>query len=386
MSEKRKDSAGRILKSGGSQRANGSYMFRYYDVFGSRKCVYAPNLDVLREKEKAVGHDLEEQIDYDSGKITVIDQAKRYLALRTDLSRKTVALYKDAYKWIERHPISQRKIRDVKMSEAKLFIIDLSQNEGLSFNTIAIIQSILRPALQIAVDDEVLRRNPFQFCLSKVIPKVENKRQALTALQKQAFLNFLQSDSIGKRHYDSAVILLGTGLRISELCGLTLNDLDFENRRIQVDKQLSQLNHYGIYVNTPKTKSGERFVPMSDEVFAAFQRVLQERKIKNEPEVDGYRGFVFLNRYGRPKRAKSFQVSYHDLILRYNETHEASLKITPHVLRHTFCTDLAAKKIDIKSLQYIMGHKDVETTLNVYAHSNYETAAESMLSVLRKSS
>ena len=64
---------------------------------------------------------------------------------------------------------------------------------------------------------------------------------------------------------------------------------------------------------------------------------------------------------------------------RYNDTHEDKLpSITPHVLRHTFCTEMANSGIDLKSLQYLMGHSDVGVTLNVYTHASYERAESAM--------
>lgn len=57
-------------------------------------------------------------------------------------------------------------------------------------------------------------------------------------------------------------------------------------------------------------------------------------------------------------------------------------RITPHVFRHTFCTNMADAGMDLKSLQYLMGHSDVSVTLNVYTHSSYEKAEESMARIL----
>ena len=72
--------------------------------------------------------------------------------------------------------------------------------------------------------------------------------------------------------------MLGTGLRISELCGLTDTDIDFENRIINVDHQLLRSAETGYYIETPKTKSGIRQIPMSEKVYEAFNRVLKRRR------------------------------------------------------------------------------------------------------------
>lgn len=68
---------------------------------------------------------------------------------------------------------------------------------------------------------------------------------------------------------------------------------------------------------------------------------------------------------------------------KYRRTHEEPLPtITPHVLRHTFCTNLANAGMDTKSLQYLMGHSDAAITMNVYTHASYAKAEESMRKVL----
>ena len=75
----------------------------------------------------------------------------------------------------------------------------------------------------------------------------------------------------------SLLFCLGQGLRISELCGLTDTDIDFENRIINVDHQLLRSAKTGYYIVTPKTKSGIRQIPMSEKVYEAFNRVLKRR-------------------------------------------------------------------------------------------------------------
>ena len=88
----------------------------------------------------------------------------------------------------------------------------------------------------------------------------------------------MQHDTVYQKYYDEIIILLGTGLRISELCGLTEADIDLDKQLINVDHQLLKIADVGYYVETPKTKSGNRVIPMSEKVLEAFQRVLNKRK------------------------------------------------------------------------------------------------------------
>lgn len=173
-------------------------------------------------------------------------------------------------------------------------------------------------------------------------------------------------------------------MRISELCGLTMQDLDFERRRIRVDHQLVRTREGKRYIEKTKTESGCRYIPMSDEVYRSFYNILSNRKKqKKEIIIDGYAGFVLLDKDGNPKVAMHIQKVVKRLWEKYNEENIIPLpRITPHVFRHTFCTNMANAGMDLKSLQYLMGHSDVSVTLNVYTHNSYEKAEESMAKIV----
>ncbi len=109
----------------------------------------------------------------------------------------------------------------------------------------------------------------------------------LTAEQEESLLSFIQSDCVYQKYRDEVIILLGTGLRISELCGLTETDLDFENRVINVDHQLLRSAETGYYIEKPKTQSGIRQIPMSEKVYEALGRVLENRREVKLTTIDG---------------------------------------------------------------------------------------------------
>ena len=199
----------------------------------------------------------------------------------------------------------------------------------------------------------------------------------VTALDKEdGDLNCYQ------RYYDDVLILLKTGLRISEFCGLTKHDLDFENHSININHQLLK-NKDGYYINEPKTKSGIRKVPMSDETEKAFHRVLKRKLKPMIKEIDGYRHFLFLLENGCPAHNATYKTLLIRMIKKYNKTHDVPLPhITPHTLRHTFCTRLAQKNMNPKNLQYIMGHSNISITLNLYAHASEVGANKEMRSMI----
>ena len=113
-----------------------------------------------------------------------------------------------------------------------------------------------------AIQDDCIRKNPFDFKLNTVLKDNTEPKVPLTPAQEESFLSFAQGDKVYQKYYDELIILLGTGLRISELCGLTDTDIDFNNRIINVDHQLLKSSKIGYYVEVPKTESGVRQIPI----------------------------------------------------------------------------------------------------------------------------
>lgn len=144
--------------------------------------------------------------------------------------------------------------------------------------------------------------------------------------------------------------------------------------------QLLRSTEDGYYIEAPKTDSGYRQVPMSAAAYKAFQRVLHRRKDGKGVVVDGYKGFLFLNRDGLPKAAVNYDSMFQGLAKKFNKFHAEPLPevMTPHTMRHTFCTRMANAGMNPKALQYIMGHSNIVMTLNYYAHATFLSAQEEM--------
>lgn len=380
MSEKRRDHKGRILKTGESQRKDLLYQYRYTDLNNKRKTIYDSDLKRLREKEKVIQRQLEDGINYINTKISVVDLVKKYTNLKKFAKKSTKENYTMIINLITAEAFGQRSIDEIKISDAKEWIIKLS-NDGRKFNTINAICGVVKPAFQMAVDENLLYRNPFSFKLSEVIRRDAEERVALTKQEQFVLMDYISNDKMYKKNYDEFVILLGTGMRVSELCGLTINDLDFENRRIRVDHQLLKSWDGEYYIDTPKTTKGNRYIPMTPEVYMSFKNAIAKRsKPQEEFSINGYSGFVFLNKKGRPKTAIDIGSMMRNATKRFNRIYPDRQfpRISPHILRHTFCTNMAQSGMDLKALQYIMGHSNAQVTLNVYTHSDYTHAASQM--------
>lgn len=281
MSEKRRDNRNRILREGEYQRTDGRYRYRYIDEDGKEKNVYSWRLDKndptprgkkrelsLREKEKQIQADLFDHIVTRGGNYTVVELVEKYTSLKTGVGHNTKAGYKTVINILNREAFGKQRIDKVRLSDAKAWLIKLQQVDGRGYSSIHSIRGVLRPAFQLAVDDDLIR-------------------------------------------------------------------------------------------------------------------ILANRvALKIEPMVDGYAGFLFLDKNDKPMVALHWEKYLEHIIEKYNKIYRIQMpKVTPHVCRHTFCSNMAKSGMNPKTLQYIMGHSDISVTLNVYTHVQFDDAQAELLRV-----
>ena len=171
------------------------------------------------------------------------------------------------------------------------------------------------------------------------------------------WMNFIKNDSTYIKYYDEFIVLSETGMRVSEFCGLTKKDLNFEERKIRVDNQLVRERGGRYYVEETKTTSGGRFLPMTDNVYQALKNILENRpKVKREMVIDGHSNFIMLDKNGNPKVVLHIENEMRWAMKKYRKLYPENPlpHITPNVFRHTFCTNFANAGMDIKNLQYLI--------------------------------
>ena len=283
MSEKRRDNRNRILREGEYQRTDGRYRYRYIDEDGKEKNVYSWRLDKndptprgkkrelsLREKEKQIQADLFDHIVTRGGNYTVVELVEKYTSLKTGVGHNTKAGYKTVINILNREAFGKQRIDKVRLSDAKAWLIKLQQVDGRGYSSIHSIRGVLRPAFQLAVDDDLIR-----ILANRVAPKIESM-------------------------------------------------------------------------------------------------------------VDGYAGFLFLDKNDKPMVALHWEKYLEHIIEKYNKIYRIQMpKVTPHVCRHTFCSNMAKSGMNPKTLQYIMGHSDISVTLNVYTHVQFDDAQAELLRVAK---
>jgi len=389
MSKARKDSKGRNLRNGESQKPDGRYVYKYYDIMHKPHFLYSWRLEPtdklpagkkggpsLREKIREVQKDLYDGIDTQGSEMTVLDLVNKYLATKTGVKPTTEAGYKTVVNILSREAFAKQPIKKIRHSDAKVFLIKLQKEDGRSYSSITSIRGVLRPAFAMAVEDDYIRKNPFDFELAKVIYNDSATREAITKEQQRKFLDFIKQDKHFSKYYDGMYILFHTGLRISEFVGLTVSDLDMKNKTIRVDHQLQRKSDGTKYIESTKSNAGTRVLPMEDGVYACFQSILANRKnLGIEPTIDGYSGFLYFDKDDRPMVAMHWEKYFQHAVEKYNKIYKEELpKITPHVCRHTYCSIKAKYGMNPKTLQYLMGHSEISVTMNTYAHLGLQDA------------
>lgn len=388
----RRDAKNRVLRPGESVRANGKYQYKYH-IDGKPHFVYSWKLEPtdklpkgkqpclsLRELEKQINTELAVLSNIVDGQMTVCELVDRYLKTKTGVRQSTKQGYVTVQRLLAKEKFGSQKIRSVKISDAKLFLIKLQQEDGKSYSTIHNVRGVLRPAFQMAVDDDILVKNPFGFQLQTVLVNDSVTREALSKDQMRKFLKFIHDDVVYCKYYEVVYILFHTGMRISEFCGLTLKDIDLQNKTVNIDHQLQRTADMRYIIVETKTDAGKRKIPITDDVAAMFQAIIEDREAPAvEKIIDGYTGFLFYDKEGKPLVAMHWQNRFNNMVNRYNDIYRVQMpNITPHICRHTYCSNQAKAGMNPKTLQYLMGHSDISVTMNVYTHVNFDDAEEEL--------
>ena len=391
MARARKDKQGRALRKGETQRKqDGRYVYSYTTPYGKRRILYGKTLEELREKEKTVTMDLIEGINtYVAGKSTLNFVFDRYISSKTELRSSTMTNYLYMYNHYVRDTFGKIPIGSIKYSDVLHYYQGLL-DRGIKVNTLESIHTVIHPTLQLAVRDNIIRINPSNEVMAEIkkknVKKHPSLRHALTLEEQVAFIKYVTTNPVHHRWGPLFTVMLGTGCRVGEIIGLRWKDLDMKNRMISINHSVtyyprSEKSYKCEFeVSLPKTEAGIRTVPMLDEVYEAFleERKYQEKEGFCEVELDGMTGFIFRNRFGELHNPAAINRAIKRIVENYNaeeivnaEKQKRKAIIVPkfscHILRHTFCTRFCENETNIKVIQSVMGHADIQTTYDIYA-------------------
>jgi len=239
----------------------------------------------------------------------------------------------------------------------KLEIGRLDKSGGLSPAYVRNIMLIINSALKFATDEEWCK--PFKTSILK--PVITKKELTLLNLKQQQHLERQLTNNINYTKL-GILISLHTGLRIGEICALKWNNIDLENNIISVRHTIARVidnesaKSSKLIVDTPKTISSTRDIPISSYLLQIISPMANPDKDK----------FVISDSFDFMS-PRTYEYRYHKILS------ECGLpNINYHALRHTFATRCIEAGVDVKSLSEILGHSNVNITLNTYVHSSME--------------
>ncbi|MBE6838766.1 MAG: site-specific integrase [Ruminococcus sp.] len=391
----RYDPKGRKLRSNEYyDTKTGRYRYIFKDESGKNCTLYSWTLtksdivprgkkqkcgESLREKIQALNDGtLQREVKNSDNNMTVYELMERYIKLKwNDVRESTRSGYRTQLKFMKNNKMGKRKIYCINTTEAEEWMQELHDKNGKNYSTLHVLRGILRPAFTMAKRNKWITDNPFDFPLLKKRYGGTKTREAISKKDMRRFLDFVRTDQHFSRYFPQFYILFFTGIRVSEFCGLVPSDIDFEKHVIHVKRQLIRI-HDGkkmlYFIEEGKTKNAQRDLPLTRDLESVFRNVLAERKARindtfvwNREHTDCERGFIWLDKNDNYEVAQHIENHFRWAVKKFNRIYKDELpEITPHVARHTYCSNLISQGLNPKAVQYLMGHSSVDISLDIY--------------------
>ena len=372
---------GKELGKNISQRKDGRYQARFINRFGQRQTIYAKTLNEIRARLREEQYNDVKEVNVVSNNVTLDEWFKIWLeTCKQGCRASTKETYTVHYKRIQ-HDLGWRKITSLN-----LVIMQDAINKLCSDNARKNSKKILVDMLDKAVDTNLLTKNVAKQINPIITREKKKERRVLTVEETEQFL--MQAE--GTFYYELFVLALETGMRVGELCGLTWEDIDFRDKLLHVRHTLCYFSKGGKYVfemHDTKTDNGERVIPLTEKAIKTLKKQKirkQEIILKGKMPVEGYENLVFVTRNNRPTQQFIIQECMNLIIQRIQQVNENFEAFTPHTFRHSFATRAIENGMQPKVLSKLLGHGQLQITMDLYCHVMEDTLVEEMKKMEQK--
>lgn len=342
------------------RRTDGRWEGRYVNCIGETKSIYGQSKADVKRKLQEITYTTDTNVFNNiKGDIKLDIWFEHYLEIKKRMV-KARSLYQiqSAYKKHIGPFLGGRIVSTITPIDIANFITHL-ENKNLSTTTVDNIITHARTMFKFAADERAISVSPFLYVKNNLYPK--KVRRNLTSLEIEHILEVTKS--LDYTMYLMLCIMLYTGIRAGELCGLRWNDFDADFTYLRVDESRTD----NIFENTTKTESSNRIIPL----MGFLQSELKELRNYKNPDINDY---VFINRLKRPYNTENIDKKFRYIrscVMSIYPEHDLH-DITPHCFRHTFTTNGIISGVSIKNMQMLLGHANTHTLLDTYMHVNYD--------------
>lgn len=352
-----KDQKGKELGKGISQRQDGLYTARFTDQTGKRRQKYFKKLAECRQW-LADAQFADEHSNIFKGDITVDAWFQYWIdEIKGDSIRYSTKLFYCQQYHNQIQPVlGKMLIKDVRPLHCQSVLNKMS-SKSYAQSSITAAKTVMGTLLGAAYNNNVIMQYP----LRNVKPQngqPSKKKKVLTVDEQKTLLTGLRSEW----YYEAYALVLQTGLRAGELRALRWSDIDFEQNTIHINKTMSRSAQGGSVAGEPKTYAGLRSIPLTQEAINILNSQKEKRsQIKVIPMQ--FADYIFLTHKGKPNDTSAYDLKLDAVTRKLGIPH-----ISMHTLRHTFATRCIEGGMKPKTLQKLLGHSNIETTLNLYVH------------------
>lgn len=366
-----KDLKGKELGVGISQRKDGLYTARYTDRTGKRRQKYFAKLQECRKWIADAQFNNEHGGIDSAGDMTVEVWFDYWISeiKGNNIRRSTIDGLKQKFNSHIKPYIGHMILSEIKPIHCQSILNKMSSSHRTS--TINEVRACMHNFFESAVDNEIIYRNP----VTKSVKRngLESKEKRVLSIEEQRiFLETAKAYSA----YNQFSFILQTGIRVGELSALKWEDIDFRKGTMSICRNGRYITPNAKWeFGKTKSKSGERKIPLTQEAIKILENQREKQAKMNIYHMD-FRDLVFTGRNGRP----IIKSEYNDMIRRICKSANINI-FSIHTLRHTFATRCIEAGMKPKTLQSILGHANIRTTMDLYVHVTDEEQQKEFESV-----